>query len=200
MRTPLEIFEEVLGAWGGLARAAIEIGGAPREARARAHQESVAAVREEFQEAMGPGGTVHGHIETFDRPSFLSFDDDAPAELTASADEAFRGVTDAGTTYDSIEPAGSVVKPPRVGPGDHLLRPAADDELVCAVCGRPHVLHGINCPMLSVPEQAELTIVSQAESLLQESRHRIEPFDDEEFRRRRDESAERYTRPDGSSR
>lgn len=47
---------------------------------------------------------------------------------------------------------------------------------------------------------------SRAEGLLQESRHRLEEvvtvgdraIDDDEFRRRRDESAERYTKDDGS--
>lgn len=72
-----------------------------------------------------------------------------------------------------IEPAGSVVHPPRVGPGDHLLRPVGDDELVCTACGRPHALHGIACPMLSDHE----SVADRSERL-----------------------AERHTRDDGSSR
>ena len=97
IRTPTEIFEEVLDMLDPLIDAA--------------------AYREEFRVAMGPGGTVHGRMETVERaPFFIVDEDDAPAEPTASAEEAFNG---------TVEPAGSVVRPPRVGPGDHLLRPMA---------------------------------------------------------------------------
>jgi hypothetical protein len=53
---------------------------------------------------------------------------------------------------EGVAPSNRVSSPLPVGNPAGRTFPR-DDELCCPQCGRPYVLHGINCPSLSLPAE-----------------------------------------------
>jgi len=131
-RTPTEIFHDLLGAWVGERANTLRFIYGEHGDRARAQlamRES--AYREEFRAALvrlveevaaepcdhGPGRSCPACEGPTREEAFAVADEvpfSAPEQALADANPS---------TYPEILPPGQPVKPPRVGPGDHELRP-----------------------------------------------------------------------------
>jgi hypothetical protein len=134
MRPTQEIFEDVLDAFDVAQTERIMAATGlsdPVEDLMERHFAEVRKYREEFREAMQQRQTVG--IDWGSEPSYsvthtVSHGPDGPVldielEVPLSAPE--QALADANpSTYPEILPPGQPVKPPRVGPGDHGLRPA----------------------------------------------------------------------------
>jgi hypothetical protein len=142
-RTPTEIFEEVLALWEGreMDRILCSLPKSFTAAQLRGQEDEtdrllaqVRAYREEFREAMAPQRyDVTGPIVEEEVPPRTVVDDPVrpdppPAQVNdlMAALKASLLAAEANRRYGAILPPGQPVKPPRVGPGDHSLRPEPD--------------------------------------------------------------------------